>query len=157
MEPFGSLRSRSGGSTTAAPSTLLPVAGRAPFAASQPSRSSASGELMSAGKASPKLEAIAPLKLRELLFWQVLWPTLRLRLANRLSPDPPVLEFLPAVALSLTSNPGHLAIWYCGFLELTLSRRMARLAAKGGLLVDVGANHGYFTSLWAAARPRTIR
>lgn len=109
---------------------------------------------MSAGKASPKLEAIAPLKLRELLFWQVLWPTLRLRLANRLSPDPPVLEFLPAVALSLTkSDPGHLAIWYCGFLELTLSRRMARLAAKGGLLVDVGANHGYFTSLWAAARP----
>jgi FkbM family methyltransferase len=109
---------------------------------------------MFAGRAAPRLGAIAPLKLRELLFWQVLWPTLGLRLANRLPPDPPVLEFVPGVGLSLTkSDPGHLAICYCGFLELTLSRRMARLAAKGGLLIDVGANHGYFTSLWAAARP----
>jgi FkbM family methyltransferase len=103
--------------------------------------------------AAQKFGAIRPFRLRELLFWQVLWPGLGLRLANHLEPGPPALEFLPGVALSLTrSDPGHLAIHYCGFLELTLSRRMAGAATKGGLLVDVGANHGYFTCLWAAAR-----
>jgi len=49
-----------------------------------------------------------------------------------------------------TSDAGHLAIRYCGFAELTLTRRIMHLARSGGLLVDVGANHGYFTCVWAA-------
>jgi FkbM family methyltransferase len=104
---------------------------------------------------SPKLGAIRPLRVRELLFWQGLWPALGLRLANHVTADASALEFIPGVTLSMTrSDPGHLAILYCGFLELTLSRRIASSAARGGLLVDVGANHGYFTSLWAAAAPQ---
>lgn len=35
-----------------------------------------------------------------------------------------------------------------GFYEWEFTRQMARHAAKGGLLVDVGANMGYFSLLW---------
>jgi FkbM family methyltransferase len=38
-----------------------------------------------------------------------------------------------------------------GFYELSLSKHIAQLAHQpGGLLVDVGANAGYFSCLWAA-------
>ena len=40
-----------------------------------------------------------------------------------------------------------------GFYELQLSRRIAKAAAQGGRFVDVGANLGYFSLLWLAARP----
>ncbi len=40
-----------------------------------------------------------------------------------------------------------------GLYELELTRRLVKLArANGGLLVDIGANLGYFSLLWAAAR-----
>jgi FkbM family methyltransferase len=47
----------------------------------------------------------------------------------------------------------HRCIAMTGFYELECSRIALRLARRGGLLVDVGANYGYFTLLWAAARP----
>lgn len=47
----------------------------------------------------------------------------------------------------------HRQIAWLGFYDLGLSRRMGALARRGGLLVDVGANIGYFSCLWAAARP----
>ncbi len=37
-----------------------------------------------------------------------------------------------------------------GFYELELSKEIANLSKKGGLLLDVGANIGYFTHLWLA-------
>ncbi|MEY2490043.1 MAG: hypothetical protein QOC70_1985 [Verrucomicrobiota bacterium] len=40
-----------------------------------------------------------------------------------------------------------------GFYELGLTNHLARHAAKGGLLVDVGANMGYFSLLWAGLNP----
>jgi len=45
------------------------------------------------------------------------------------------------------------SIAFNGFFELVLSRRIRRLAATGGLLVDVGANMGYFSLLWAGSHP----
>ena len=51
--------------------------------------------------------------------------------------------------------PGDLisdSIAFTGIYELALSRRLCELAGKGGTLVDVGANMGYFSLLWAAAR-----
>jgi hypothetical protein len=100
-----------------------------------------------------RLSFVHPLRLRELLFWQVLHPFLRDRLTTGEVPRGRVaLEFAPDIALRLTaSDAGHLAIRYCGFLEHTLSRRITHLAAEGGVFVDVGANYGYFTCLWAAA------
>ena len=38
-----------------------------------------------------------------------------------------------------------------GFYELELTRRIVELSRDGGLFVDVGANLGYFSVLWAAA------
>ncbi len=60
----------------------------------------------------------------------------------------------PGVCMWL--EPGdeiHGSIAYTGLYEAALSRRILRQARAGGLLVDVGANYGYFSLLWAAARP----
>lgn len=44
-------------------------------------------------------------------------------------------------------------IAFTGLYEYDLSKRVCELAQAGGLFVDVGANMGYFTLLWLAARP----
>jgi FkbM family methyltransferase len=43
------------------------------------------------------------------------------------------------------------SIAFTGIYELQLSRHVHRLAKQGGTLIDVGANLGYFSLLWAAA------
>lgn len=48
---------------------------------------------------------------------------------------------------------GHKSMIFNGFYELGLTHDIVRLAKKGGLLVDVGANYGYYTCLWAAQHP----
>src|SRR5216683_603766 len=90
-----------------------------------------------------------PLLLREKLFFHThareYWPhgveSAKLQLA------PVTLRHLRKTDLM------HRQIAWIGFYDLTLSKHIARLAAKGGTLVDVGANIGYFSCLWAAARP----
>jgi FkbM family methyltransferase len=47
------------------------------------------------------------------------------------------------------SDSMHRQIAWLGFYELNLSRKIVGLARAGGILVDVGANAGYFTCLWA--------
>jgi FkbM family methyltransferase len=58
-------------------------------------------------------------------------------------------------------------IAFLGYYERELSQRVAQLAARGGLMIDVGANLGFFSLLWAAghaenrciaveASPRTV-
>ena len=64
------------------------------------------------------------------------------------------LDFAPGTRLTL--QPGdisHGEIAFTGTYELGLTRRLARLARRGGVLCDVGANFGYYTCLWAAQRP----
>jgi FkbM family methyltransferase len=63
------------------------------------------------------------------------------------------LAFAPGTLLTL--HPGdisHGEIAFTGVYELGLTRRLARLAGRGGVLCDVGANYGYYTCLWAALR-----
>ena len=48
------------------------------------------------------------------------------------------------------TDEAHGEIAFTGFYELMLSRRMVADAQRGGFLVDVGANYGYFTLLWLA-------
>lgn len=63
------------------------------------------------------------------------------------------LRFAPGLTMRLL--PGDLisdSIAFTGIYELPLSRRVCELARRGGTLVDVGANLGYFPLLWAAAR-----
>ena len=65
------------------------------------------------------------------------------------------LALEPGVCLDLVpTDVAHGPIAWTGVYELVLSRRLHALARSGGLLVDVGANYGYFTCLWASASPR---
>ena len=45
------------------------------------------------------------------------------------------------------------SIAFTGVYEPRLTRRIHDLARRGGTLVDVGANLGYFSLVWAAVRP----
>lgn len=64
----------------------------------------------------------------------------------RYSPDARLYDLLPGDVIS-----GMIAL--AGFYELGLTRRIATLASQGGLFVDVGANLGYFSILWASLHP----
>lgn len=63
--------------------------------------------------------------------------------------DDASLAFAPSVSLRLApGDVAHCAIALTGVYEHDVSRRLARLARLGGLLVDVGANYGYYPCLW---------
>jgi FkbM family methyltransferase len=71
--------------------------------------------------------------------WRPLYDSATLRLAPALS-----MELLPG---DIISDP----IAMTGLWRLPFSRRLLHLARPGGLMVDVGANLGYFSLLWAGA------
>lgn len=97
------------------------------------------------------LRHIRPLWLREKLFYHA-----RSRFVLRADElfENARLEFAPDVRLRLVpTDVGHQVIAWTGFYELAVSRRVAALARLGGLMVDVGANYGYYSCLRAGARP----
>lgn len=64
--------------------------------------------------------------------------------------------FCPQVSM-FNLIPGDIIsgnIAFNGFYELGLSREIAGLSREGTLFVDVGANLGYFSLLWAGLNPR---
>ena len=64
------------------------------------------------------------------------------------------LEFDDTIKLDLLKTDiGHKSIIFNGFFELPLSRDIVKYGLSGGLLVDVGANYGYFSCLWASKNP----
>jgi len=95
---------------------------------------------------------VKPLWLREKLFWR--WYA-HCEAAHHVELfEHARLELAPDVILKLLpSDIAHRHIAYLGFYELEVSRRIARLAKQGGLLVDVGANYGYYCCLWCALNP----
>jgi FkbM family methyltransferase len=63
------------------------------------------------------------------------------------------LRFAPSVKLKLQpTDTSHKRIAVLGFVELELTKQISALAQDGGVMLDIGANYGYFTCLWAAAR-----
>ena len=103
----------------------------------------------------PALLAHCPLGLRMILFHRLgrWWIGKRSTRYAALFQDAP-LAFRSG--LRMTLNPDcliHQSIAFTGCYELSLSRRLLRHARQGGVLVDVGANYGYFALLWAAQRP----
>jgi FkbM family methyltransferase len=53
----------------------------------------------------------------------------------------------------LSTDVMHAEIAFTGQYEEPLSRLVVELGAAGGTFVDVGANIGYFSLLWAASHP----
>jgi FkbM family methyltransferase len=59
------------------------------------------------------------------------------------------LSFNPKLKMDLSPDDvGHQCIILSGFYELSLTRLLLECAKKGGLLMDVGSNYGYFSLLW---------
>jgi FkbM family methyltransferase len=80
------------------------------------------------------------------------------RLSRLLYPAEPVAEARLSYAHGMTmrlkpSDIGHRSIQINGFYELALTRQITTLARSGGMLVDAGANYGYFSILWLANNP----
>jgi FkbM family methyltransferase len=91
---------------------------------------------------------LKPLWLREKIFWKFYAQNINnfSALFNKAN-----LEFSPNTSLELMETDiGHRMVAFTGFYELPLSRLISNLAKSGGLLVDVGANYGYYTCLWAS-------
>lgn len=63
-----------------------------------------------------------------------------------LCPQISMYDLIPGDIIS-----GNIA--YNGFYEWQLSKEIAKLAAIGGTFVDVGANMGYYSLLWAGISP----
>lgn len=83
------------------------------------------------------------LYLRRFNKWRSLYEISQLMLCPSLS----MYDLIPGDIIS-----GNIA--FNGFYELELSREIAKQARKGNLFVDVGANMGYFSLLWAGLNPR---
>lgn len=67
------------------------------------------------------------------------------------------LAYAPEVEMDLCpTDVGHQWIAYCGYGEKEVTERLAQLADRGGVLVDVGANYGYYSLLWTARRARNV-
>lgn len=63
------------------------------------------------------------------------------------------LRFAPQVKMRLkVADAAHGPMALIGAYETALSREILRLAREGGTLMDVGANYGYFSLIWCAAR-----
>ncbi|MEP6506594.1 MAG: FkbM family methyltransferase [Gemmatimonadales bacterium] len=63
------------------------------------------------------------------------------------------LRYAPGVTMRL--KPGDVisdCIAFTGIYERLLTRRVSALARAGGTMIEVGANIGYFSLLWASAR-----
>ena len=64
------------------------------------------------------------------------------------------LHYAPGMSMRLMpSDEGHSCIALTGVYEPVLTQALVRTAGTGGMLVDVGANYGYYSLLWAAQRP----
>lgn len=68
------------------------------------------------------------------------------------------LKFAPGVRMRnlVSTDSMHVHIAFTGTYESSLSRRVCQLSkSAGGVMVDVGANAGYFSLLWAASNPES--
>lgn len=91
---------------------------------------------------------IKPFWLREKLFWAFFQS--KENFSNGLF-DNATLEFVPKIELKLMhTDISHKQIAYLGFIELEATKRVIKVANSGGLMIDVGANYGYYTCMWAA-------
>ena len=93
-----------------------------------------------------------PNRLKNSIFFRFYFPVKRkwLHLFDRVK-----LKFAPSITLKLRSSDFmHGLIAFIGIYEKNLTNRIVKKAKKGGLLIDVGANAGYFSFIWASQNPK---
>jgi FkbM family methyltransferase len=94
---------------------------------------------------------LSPLWVKEKFYWRSSLPSLAMEEVR--FKDVPLL-FAKGVKLDLLNTcTAHKPIVQMGFFELALTRKLSELAKAGGLLLDVGANFGYFSCMWASLNP----
>lgn len=96
---------------------------------------------------------IKPLWLREKLYY-LLFSKAKIDNHNFTNGVP--LVFAPQIRMQLlTSDVGHRAIVLTGLCELKITKKILLLGKKKktNLLIDVGANYGYYSLLWAGINP----
>ncbi len=92
---------------------------------------------------------IYPLSLREKINWKLK------KFFPNVGDKDITLTFNKKLKLDLSKNDvGHQSIIFNGFYELDLTKSILKIGTKGGLLIDVGANYGYFSCLWASQNPK---
>ena len=67
------------------------------------------------------------------------------------------LHFSSAIKIDLfPTDESHRCIAYTGFYEYEQSKLISNLAKHGGVFVDVGANYGYYSLIWASLNSSNI-
>lgn len=100
----------------------------------------------------PYLLKIQPLWLREKIYWKLYSK----KMDDKIDEYLPLftsakLEFASHISMNLIpTDVSHKMLAFCGFYELPVSQHIVKLAKTGGLMIDVGANYGYYSCLWAA-------
>jgi FkbM family methyltransferase len=101
----------------------------------------------------PLLTRLLPNRFKQSLYYRYYharhadWPGLFENASLTFAPNVAMHGLLPGDVIS-----GNIA--FNGFYELALSQRIVQLARSGTTFVDVGANMGYFSLLWAGVNPR---
>lgn len=95
-----------------------------------------------------------PYRLQKSLFYRVFYPV-KNKWYGLFEAAP--LKEAPNVKMKLLpSDFIHGLLAFTGVYERPLSKHLAKIALAGGTFVDVGANFGYFSLIWAAANPTNI-
>jgi len=89
-----------------------------------------------------------PRNIRHSVFWRLFSKDASKR-KNLFSNAP--LSFANHIKMDLSPvDTCHQLIAYTGFFELHLTKLVQKIASTGGTFIDVGANYGYYSLMWAA-------
>ncbi len=101
-----------------------------------------------------KLFKLLPARVQRSLYFRFLW---KFRARFKRLYDMAPLRLAPGVRMKLSHlDLYHGQIAFMGAYEEELSNLVLNLAAcRGGLMIDVGANYGYFSLLWCAGNKKS--
>lgn len=92
---------------------------------------------------------VLPHKLQKTIFWRLFYPVKEKWYGLF---EAAKLHYAPAIRMKLLPSDFMLGlIAFTGIYERSLSKRVLNAAREGGTMVDVGANFGYFSLIWASA------
>ncbi|MBX9686320.1 MAG: FkbM family methyltransferase [Candidatus Obscuribacterales bacterium] len=98
----------------------------------------------------PLLMRLLPPSIRERVFWRTYFHS-REPFEELFASAP--LEFAPGIKMKLCrTDVSHRMIAFTGFYESRISRLIRGF--DQGTMIDVGANYGYYSLLWAGANPQ---